>query len=104
MEYLWDVVYWTWACLLFASVFGDRMWWFYVSGNRGSGWEGCFADFGLQVVIPLYTVWSAYTTYTGARSGMAGMAGGDESSGAATGQSKRSQKMEKRGGQKVQYR
>jgi hypothetical protein len=31
MEYLWDVVYWTWACLVFGSVFGDRMWWFYVS-------------------------------------------------------------------------
>jgi hypothetical protein len=30
-EYLWDVLYWTWACLIFVGAFGDRLWWFWVS-------------------------------------------------------------------------
>jgi SRP-independent targeting protein 2/TMEM208 len=33
-EYLWDVLYWTWACLAFVGAFGDRMWWFWVSPLR----------------------------------------------------------------------
>lgn len=57
----------------------------------------------LQIVVPMYTGWIAYTTFTGAKSGMAGMT---DSAGVpqAGGMSKRQQKAEKRGGQKVQYR
>lgn len=50
--------------------------------------------------MPLYSVWLAYTTFTGMKSGLAGM-GGTES---AVAESKRQKKMEKRGGQRVQYR
>lgn len=83
-EYMWDVLYWTWGCMGAVCVFGDRAWW-------------------LWVVVPLYSVWLAYTTLTGMRSGLAGMGGGapgDEH----VGESKRQKKMEKRGGQRVQYR
>ena len=30
-EYLWDVLYWTWGCVLGAGVLGDWVWWFWVS-------------------------------------------------------------------------
>jgi len=86
-EYLWDVLYWTWGCIGIASVLGNKAWW-------------------MWMVIPLYSVWLAYTTFGGMRQGMAGMAGagGD---GALTGgpaESNRQRKMEKRGGQRMQYR
>jgi hypothetical protein len=57
-------------------------------------------------VVPLYTVWSIYAAYTGVKSGIGGMMGQEkEGVGAATGQSKRQAKLEKRGGQqKMQYR
>lgn len=58
-----------------------------------------------QALAPLYSAWLAYTTFTGARSGL--MGGGMPADGGAAqpaGQSKRQQKMEKRGGQRVQYR
>lgn len=64
-------------------IFGDRAWW-------------------LWVVIPLYSVWSAWTTFMGMRKGFAGMGG--EGAGDAVVESKRQRKMEKRGGQRVQYR
>lgn len=56
--------------------------------------------------MPLYSAYLAYTTFAGARKSMAGFSGaGDDDStqGVASG-SKRQQKLEKRGGQKVQYR
>lgn len=56
--------------------------------------------------MPLYSAWLAYTTFTGARQGLAGMGGagaGTEGT-AAGGQSKRQAKLEKRGGQRMQYR
>jgi len=62
------------------------------------------ANIGGQIVIPLYTAWSAYTTFTGARQGMGGLAGGEQGTATSTGQSKRQQKLEKRGGKQVQYR
>jgi hypothetical protein len=66
-------------------LFNDRAWW-------------------LWAVVPLYSVWLAYTTFMGMRSGFAGMGGGSEQAAAAGGESKRQKKLEKRGGQKVQYR
>ena len=67
-------------------LFNDRAWW-------------------LWVVVPLYSVWLAYTTFTGMRSGFAGVGGGSEQAAAAAGgESKRQKKLEKRGGQKAQYR
>ncbi|KAA8652390.1 SND2/TMEM208 family protein [Aspergillus tanneri] len=79
-EYMWDILYWTWGCLGAVCIFGDRAWW-------------------LWVVIPLYSVWLAYTTFTGVRSGLAGMGGVEHSEG----ESKRQKKMERRG-QRTQYR
>ncbi|KAK7536917.1 uncharacterized protein J3D65DRAFT_623784 [Phyllosticta citribraziliensis] len=83
-EWMWDVLYWTYGCLVLVAVAGEAAWWL---------WAG----------IPLYSAYLAYTTFTGAKKSMAGLAGaGSPDQGHATG-SKRQQKMEKRG-QKVQYR
>lgn len=30
-EWMWDVVYWTWGCVLLAGVLGNRAFWLYVS-------------------------------------------------------------------------
>lgn len=86
-EYMWDILYWTWGCIGAVCMFGDRAWW-------------------LWIVVPLYSVWLAYTTLTGMRSGFAGMGGGGDGSDQATaaGESKRQKKLEKRGGQRTQYR
>lgn len=86
-EYLWDVLYWSWGCIGLASVFGDRVWW---------AW----------LVIPLYSLWLAYTTFGGMRQAMTGMAvqGGVAEDKGNAGSSNRQKKLEKRGGQKVQYR
>ncbi|KAG9584862.1 hypothetical protein KCU77_g9682, partial [Aureobasidium melanogenum] len=84
-EWMWDVVYWSWGCIVFTTLLGDWAWWFFA-------------------VIPLYSAWLAYTTFTGARQGLMG-GGAMPAEGASSGtQSKRQQKMEKRGGQKMQYR
>ncbi|OJJ31024.1 hypothetical protein ASPWEDRAFT_62339 [Aspergillus wentii DTO 134E9] len=83
-EYMWDVLYWTWGCMGAVCIFGDRAWW-------------------LWIVVPVYTVWLAYSTFTGMKSGLAGMGGAPDAPQAA-GESKRQKKMEKRGGQRMQYR
>ncbi|KAI9734282.1 MAG: hypothetical protein M1834_002386 [Cirrosporium novae-zelandiae] len=83
-EYLWDVLYWTWGCTGVAALFGNKGWW-------------------LWIVIPLYSIWSAYTTYTGMSQGMAGLAGAS-GDGSVQAESNRQRKMEKRGGQRMQYR
>lgn len=80
-EYMWDVVYWTYGNLVLVSLVGDRAWWLYG-------------------VVPAYSVWSAWTTYAGLRGGITDAAGVPQPEAA----SKRSVKMEKRGGQKVAYR
>lgn len=80
-EYLWDVTYWTYFCVFLAAVLGDKGWWAYV-------------------VIPVYSVYAAWTTYTRMRGGYQDAAGVPQPAAA----SKRSVKMEKRGGQKVSYR
>lgn len=87
MEYLWDVLYWSWACIVAATLFGNNAWW-------------------LWAVIPLYSLWLAYTTFGGMKQSMGGMmgqgAGSEESNNGNI--SNRQKKLEKRGGQKVQYR
>ncbi|KAI9815472.1 MAG: hypothetical protein M1827_002606 [Pycnora praestabilis] len=88
-EYLWDVLYWSLGCVGFAAVLGDGAWW-------------------LWGVVPLYSGWLGYTTFGGMRKGMAELGGakgedGASSSGGQAG-SNRQKKMEKRGGQKMQYR
>ncbi|OCK74250.1 DUF788-domain-containing protein [Lepidopterella palustris CBS 459.81] len=84
-EYMWDVLYWTYGCVALAAVLGDVAWW-------------------LWGVIPIYSVYLAYTTFMGARGGMQSLAGGTDSAGTPQAGSKRQQKMEKRGGQKQLYR
>lgn len=83
---MWDVVYWTWACIVLVTLLGDWAWWLYAA-------------------VPLYSGYLAFTTYTGMRKGMGGLMGGGaaDQAGTAQGQSKRQSKLEKRG-QRVQYR
>lgn len=82
-EYMWDVTYWTYGCIVLAALFGDWMWW-------------------AMIVVPAYSVYSLYGVYTGFRGAGHTDAAGVPQPGAA--QSKRQAKMEKRGGQKVAYR
>ncbi|KAL4807344.1 hypothetical protein BDV18DRAFT_116046 [Aspergillus unguis] len=88
-EYMWDVLYWTWGCIGAVPVLGDWAWW-------------------LWIVVPIYSVWLAYSTVMGVKGGLSGFgagAGGDAAEGSASGaDSKRQKKMEKRGGQRMQYR
>ncbi|KAK5109861.1 hypothetical protein LTR62_006468 [Meristemomyces frigidus] len=91
-EWMWDVVYWTWGNVVLVAILGDWAWWLYL-------------------VVPGYSAYLAFSTYTGMRSGFSGFsagAGGEgEGSGsgsAGSGPSKRQAKLEKRGGQRVQYR
>ena len=85
-EFFWDIIYWTWINLLSAVVFGNKAWWAYL-------------------VVPVYASYAAFTTARGVRGMFGGMAGGGaEGDAPPQSQSKRSQKMEQRGGQKVRYR
>ncbi|KAL9008486.1 MAG: hypothetical protein Q9173_006392 [Seirophora scorigena] len=85
-EYMWDVLYWTWGCTVVATVFGDKAWWAYI-------------------VVPFYSIWLAWTTFGGMKQGMLGMTGGGDTEGPTNGPtSNRQKKMEKKGGQKMQYR
>ncbi|KAL9025191.1 MAG: hypothetical protein Q9196_005946 [Gyalolechia fulgens] len=85
-EYMWDVLYWTLGCTVIATIFGDKAWW---------GW----------IVVPLYSIWLAWTTFGGLREGMAGMAGPTNSGEVGNGlASNRQKKLEKRDGQRMQYR
>jgi hypothetical protein len=81
-EYMWDVTYWTYGCVFFAALLGDWAWW-------------------LWAIIPAYSIYLAYTTFAGVRQGYTDAAGVPQPASAT---SKRQQKMEKRGGQKVSYR
>lgn len=86
-DFMWDVLYWTWGCTVAAIILGDKAWWGYV-------------------VVPVYSVWLAWTTFGGMRKGMAGMSGPDAGADTANGAMSNRQKkqQEKRGGQKMQYR
>lgn len=74
-----------------AAVLGDRAWW---------AWAA----------VPIYAVYLGWTTYAGVRGGMGGLMGGAGAGAGAKGDgeagegSKRQKKLEKRGGQRVQYR
>jgi len=85
-EYLFDILYWTWGTIALAAIFGDRAWW---------AWAA----------IPLYSMWLAYSTFGSVRQGMAGLTGqGTESVDDSGPSSNRQKKLEKRGGQRMQYR
>lgn len=83
-EFLFDVVYWTWGTTLVAAVVGDKGWW---------AWGA----------VPIYGVWMAWKTLGGVKSAMGGLAGAGGKAGDQI-QSKRQAKMEKKGGQRVQYK
>jgi len=84
-EYMFDVLYWTFGTTFVASIFGDKAWW-------------------LWVAVPLYSAWLGYSTFGTVRQsmGMGGQGGSEEAPNGAM--SNRQKKLEKRGGQKVQYR
>ncbi|KAL8708877.1 MAG: hypothetical protein Q9220_006333 [cf. Caloplaca sp. 1 TL-2023] len=85
-EYMWDVLYWTWGCILLAVLLGEKAWY---------AW----------IVIPIYSAWLGWTTFGSMKQGMAGMSGSNSAEGMANGStSNRQKKLEKRGGQKMQYR
>lgn len=84
MEYLWDVVYVTWGCLVVVSIFGEKGWW-------------------LWVTIPAYAVYAAAGMANKMRQGFGGGSGLPDEGIEMEGLSKRQSKLEKRG-QKVQYR
>lgn len=93
MEYMWDVVYWTWGCMVAVCAFGDKAWW-------------------LWIAAPLYSLYLGYSTFMGVRrGGLPGMSGPSSAeepaaaggSGDGAAESKRQKKMEKRG-QRVKYR
>ncbi|KAF1835664.1 hypothetical protein BDW02DRAFT_597153 [Decorospora gaudefroyi] len=79
-EYMWDVVYWSYGCIVMAAIMGDYAWF-------------------LWAVIPAYSLYAAWGMYTGMRGGYQDAAGMPQPQA-----SKRQAKMEKRGGQKMQYR
>ena len=82
-EYLFDVLYWSWGCIVLAAIFGNRMWW-------------------LWAVVPVYSGYAAYNAFTGVRNSLTGMGAAGGEGGNATAVSKRQQKLEKRGGQQIQ--
>lgn len=87
-EFFWDIIYWTWINLIAVVVLGNRAWWLYL-------------------VVPIYAIYSGVNTARGVRGMFGGLAGAGaegDTSAQAQAQSKRQQKMEKRGGQKVSYR
>lgn len=88
-EWMWDITYWTWFCVVLAALVGNKAWY---------AW----------VMVPAYSGYLAFTTFTGARKGLAGMGGatpeGEGATSGPAGQSKRQAKLEKRGGQRMQYR
>ncbi|KAK3117967.1 hypothetical protein LTR53_000119 [Teratosphaeriaceae sp. CCFEE 6253] len=85
-EWMWDVVYWSWGNTVLVALAGDWAWWLYA-------------------VVPLYSGWLALSTYSGVRQGFSGLSAGGagEGSSGVGGQSKRQAKLEKKGGQRMQY-
>jgi len=84
-EFMWDVLYWTWACIAAAAFIGNRAWWMYIA-------------------VPVYSMWMASSTILSMRQGLGGMAGQGDANGDNVGESKRQKKLEKRGGQRIQSR
>lgn len=85
-EWMWDVLYWTWGCLVGVALLGDRVWWAYSA-------------------VPLYSIWLAWSTFRSVRQGFAGgLNGNNDTDGKSGIGSKRQQKLEKRSGPKMQHR
>ena len=85
-EYMFDVLYWSLGTTLLAGMFGEKAWW-------------------LWTAIPLYSAWLGFTTFGSMRQGMAGLANQSSDTADASGvTSNRQKKLEKRGGQRMQYR
>ena len=84
-EFMWDVLYWTWACVGAAALLGNNAWWMYA-------------------VVPIYSLWMASSLFLNMRQGMAGLSGAGGDSGKIASESKRQKKLEKRGGQRIQQR
>jgi hypothetical protein len=84
-EYLWDIVYATWIVLGLVGLLGEWAWW-------------------VALVVPLYAAYLAWGFYKGFAGGMPGMPAVQQEDEATGGMSKRQQKMEARGGQKVRRR
>lgn len=84
-EFFWDVIYWTWINIVAVVLIGNSAWWAYL-------------------LVPAYAIYAAFTTAKGVRGALGGMAGAGGEPETPQGQSKRQQKMEARGGQKVRYR
>ena len=83
-EYMFDVIYCTWGTLVAAIIFGDVAWW-------------------LWTAVPIYSVFLLVTTFSSVKEGFAGL-GTPQDEASETTTSNRQRKIEKRGGQKVQYR
>lgn len=81
---MWDVLYWTYVCLVVVAVFGDWAWVFWAA-------------------VPLYALYAAWGLYATMRPAYPGAADPDAAVSDAAA-SKRQAKMEKRGGQKKMYR
>ena len=84
-EFFWDVIYWTWINIVAVVIIGNVAWWAYL-------------------LVPAYAIYAAVTTAQGVRGALSGSAGVGKDTEVPQGQSKRQQKMEARGGQKVKYR
>lgn len=80
-EWFHDIIYVTWICVCVSIVFGSNKAWY------------------LYSVIPGYFLYKAYGMIMGLRSG-----GGPSENGGEGMKSKRQEKMEKRGGQRMKYR
>ena len=83
-EYMWDVLYWTYGCIVLAATLGDWAWW---------AW----------VVIPAYSAYAAFGAASSVKQSMGALAGQGQPASSESGTSKRQEKIQKRGG-KVQYR
>jgi SRP-independent targeting protein 2/TMEM208 len=85
-EYLFDVMYWTWGTVVVATFLGDRSWWMWAA-------------------VPVYSIYAAYKAFGGIKESLGALSAAGSEGGSGTGaQSNRQKKMEKRGGQRVQYR
>lgn len=82
-EFLTDIFWWTLGVTVVASIFGDKIWWFWV-------------------FIPIYGAYLAFTTYKSMQRGLGDMTGKNGETDVGT--SNRQKKLEKRGGQRMQNR
>lgn len=84
MEYMWDVIYVTWGCLVGVALLGEWVWWFWA-------------------MVPAYAVYTGVSMFMGFRKSFGGAGDAGEAE-APQGMSNRQKKLEKRGGQRVVHR